>query len=98
MWQRWSFSYPSADFRTARVSLRLKSGGAALPVTKEAVENGYGDNTLVWRVGGSRYPSEYSAWPKPAADTALIVNVTGVLVAGRSRSFAYTVTVMDPAR
>jgi hypothetical protein len=97
VWQRWSFSYPSADFGAAAVSLRFQKSGTAIAVTTERVANGFGDNTLMWRVGGSRYPTEYATWPKPPADQAVLVNITNVVVAGRRRSFAYTVKIMDPA-
>ncbi len=86
---RWSFSYPGADFSNAAVSVeRVGDGGGFLAVTSEAVVNGYGDNTVVWRVAG--VPDA-----RPAADTTYRVVVSGVAAAPQS-TFSYDVTVIDP--
>ncbi|WGZ93876.1 MAG: CAP domain-containing protein [Candidatus Thiothrix putei] len=88
---RWSFSYPSANFTNATVS--MTQGGTSIPVALETVANGYGENTLVWR------PNNMTAnqnWPKPTTDTSYQVTVSNVIVGGSPRSFTYTVTVFDP--
>lgn len=84
---RWSFSYPSADFSAATVA--MQRGGQGVPVTLEAVVDGYGDNTLVWRPQGLSYT-------KPSTDTAYQIQIGNVRIGGQPRAFAYTVTVIDP--
>jgi len=86
---RWSFGYAGANFSSASVSVeRLGPGGGSLPVTKETVANGYGDNTLVWRVSG--IPDA-----RPDQDTTYRVVISGVSGASQS-TFTYDVTVIDP--
>jgi cyclophilin family peptidyl-prolyl cis-trans isomerase len=91
---RWSFSYPQADFSAATVSVTC--GGSAVPVRLETVQNGYGENTLVWACGNLDTDSDQPL-AKPATDTAYAVQVSGVVVGGQTRTFNYTVTVFDPA-
>ncbi|MDK2126196.1 CAP domain-containing protein [Parachitinimonas caeni] len=91
VYPRWSFSYPGADFSAAQIS--MTENGAPLATKAEAVQNGYGENTLVW------YPGSYtdgSTWPKPQADTAYTVTIQNVKIGGAAKSFSYTVTVFDP--
>lgn len=88
---RWSFSYPQADFSAA--SVKMASNGASLPVSLAAVENGYGENTLVWIPLGL---SDSADWPKISADTTYSVTVSNVLINGASRSFSYNVIVFNP--
>jgi hypothetical protein len=88
---RWSFSYPSADFRVASVG--MTQGAQNVPLVQEAVYNGYGENTIVWVVNGM---IDWQSWPRPAADTVYHVTVGNVLIAGTPRSFTYDVIVMDP--
>ncbi len=84
---RWSFAYAGADFSGATV--RMSSGGQSIPVTVQAVVNGYGENTLVWE-------PDLSFGAPPASDTAYDVTVSGVIIDGLSRDFAYQVIVFDP--
>ncbi len=85
---RWSLSYPGADFSTATVS--VTGPGGALPVTREAIANGYGDNTIVFVPSGVSYAA-------PAADTAYRVTVSGIGGSGVPATIAYTVIAIDPA-
>lgn len=85
----WTISYPGADFSNAAVT--VTSGGATLAVTKYVQADGYGENTLVWKIN-----SVSGGWPKPAADTPYHVTVANVMVGGQARTFSYTVTVFDP--
>ena len=89
---RWSFSYPGADFSSATVS--IVSEGQSIPVQKESVANGYGENTLAWTVNGM---NTYADWSPPSHDTPYEVQINNVQLSGQSQSFAYTVTVFDPA-
>ena len=93
---RWSLSYPGADFSAATVT--MTSNGAPVPVSLEALDNpAYGENTIVWDYNGLDGDTDFSAAPKPSADTAYTVAVDGVNVGGKSMNFSYTVTVFDPA-
>ncbi len=91
---RWSFSYPSADFTNAAVS--VVRNGAAVPVRLEAVANGYGENTIVW-VPDNLDASQYVQLTPPAQDTTSVVTINGVLISGVATSFTYSVTVFDPS-
>lgn len=88
---RWSFSYPGAVFTAATVT--MTQGGAVLPLRQEIVNDGFGENTLVWIPGGL---SDAAAWTQPAGDTSYQVTVSNVLIGGAPRSFTYNVTVFDP--
>ena len=85
---RWSLSYPGADFGGATVS--VTGPGGALPVTREAIANGYGDNTIVFVPFGVSYAA-------PLADTAYTVTVSGIGGSGVPSTIAYTVIAIDPA-
>ena len=92
VYARWSFSYPGADFSAATV--RLVSNGQTVAVTKEAIANGYGENTLAWLIDGM---NTFADWALPPQDTSYQVQIDNVKINGVSQSFAYTVTVFDPA-
>lgn len=82
---RWSFSIPGANFSSARVT--MQSAGASISLTQEASRSGYGDNTLVWK----------PVLPKgPQLGVVYEVTVAGVLTGGATRSYSYTVEVIDP--
>lgn len=98
---RWSFSYPAADFSAAGVV--VKCGTSTLSLTKHAVKNGYGENTLSWdilQVGATTLTDSSSGakWPKPASDLSCVVTVSGYKVAGVAKTATYTVKVFDPAK
>jgi hypothetical protein len=87
--KRWSFSFAGANFGAAMVS--VTRGGNALNVIQEAVENGYGDNTIVWQMPGVPLTA-------PSADTAYQVVISNVVIGGVPRTFSYSVTVIDPLK
>lgn len=89
---RWSFSYPSADFSAATVT--MSTGGSPVSVTQSPVVNGYGENTLVWIPMGLL---DGAIWPRPTSDTPYTVNVQHVKINGASRNFTYDVIIFDPA-
>ena len=91
VYPRWSFAYPDADF--TRATITMTSGGTTLPTQKEPVENGYGDNTLVWLPNNLHNGAD---WPRPNADTTYRVFIDNVIVNGEVRSFSYDVTVFNP--
>ncbi len=85
---RWSFSFPNADFANSSVSMTGPSG--AIDLTFEQLDNrGFGDRTLVWRPAGVNYQ-------RPNTDVTYSIQVDNVRVDGQSRSFAYDVIVIDP--
>ena len=88
---RWSFSYAGAKFENATVS--MKSMGQSVPVVKETVHVGYGENTLVWIPDNL---SGWSTWPRPDTDRMYVVNIQNVLVNNVSTNFQYNVIVIDP--
>lgn len=85
---RWSFSYPNADFSNATVTV-VGPGGPVL-VTKEPLATGYGDNTVVFVPAGVTYA-------KPSADTSYTVTLSGMSGPGVPPTIQYTVTIIDPA-
>jgi hypothetical protein len=91
---RWSFSYPNADFSTATVS--MQRNGSAVPVRLEQVQNGYGENSIVWVPDNLDANAFFQPMP-PAADTKSTVTISNVLVNGNAQTFQYSVTVFDPA-
>ncbi|MBF0539385.1 MAG: VCBS repeat-containing protein [Nitrospirae bacterium] len=89
---RWSFSYANADLSSATVS--MTSGGNNIAVALSQVQNGYGENTLVWIPMNL---NDSANWPKPSNDTTYTVTVANVVINGASRTFTYDVTVFDPS-
>ena len=84
---RWSFSFPGADFTTAGVAMVGPNG--AIPVTLEPLATGFGDNTLVFLPIGFSYA-------KPAVDTTYTIVVSGMTGSGVPSSVQYAVIVIDP--
>lgn len=89
---RWSFAYPQADLTSARVF--MKSNGVPLSVNQAAVENGYGENTLVWIPAGLD-ANGYDQWSRPATDIVYSITISNVAGIG-TNWFSYAVTVFDP--
>jgi hypothetical protein len=86
--QRWSFSYPGADFSTATVI--MQKDGVNVLVQLEPVSNGAGENTIVWLPAGLP-PSA------PAADLTYTVNINNVRIHGTPQNFSYSATIFNPA-
>ena len=91
VYARWSFGYLDADFSGATVS--MTQGASSVSVTLEAVLDGYGENTLVWRPMGL---GSDAAWPQPSSDTTYTVQIQNVIINSQSHNFQYDVTVIDP--
>ena len=92
VYPRWSFSYAGANFSSASVT--MTQGGASVPVAVETLDNGYGENTLVWiplGLGSSQ------SWPQPLNDTSYLVTISNIVIGTGTRTFTYQVTVFDPA-
>ncbi len=88
---RWSFSYPKADF--SKTTVTMTENGVPIATRKEAVVDGFGENTLVWLPGAY---IDGVPWAKPASDTVYEVHLSNVVIDGKARSFTYRTTVFDP--
>ena len=95
VWPRWSFSYPSADFTAATVT--MTRNGSSVPVALEPIANGYGENTLVWVTDNLNASLPYTPSP-PGSDTVNAVTISNVMIGGASHTFNYQVIVFDPAQ
>jgi hypothetical protein len=89
---RWSFSFPGANFNSATVTMSGPDG--PIPVTLEPLANGYGDNTIVFLPNAVSYA-------RPVSDTTYTVKVAGITGVGVPPSIEYSVeyrvTIIDPA-
>jgi uncharacterized protein YkwD len=84
---RWSFSFPDANFSGATVT--MSGPGGAIATVLEPLATGYGDNTIVFRPTGVSYA-------QPASDTTYMVTINGITGTGAPSAVQYTVTVIDP--
>ena len=91
---RWSFSYAGANF--SGVSVALTKDGVAIPLTIETVQNGFGENTIVFFPTGADI-TRPTAPSKPAADITYTVTISNVNISGTPQNITYSVTVFDPA-
>ena len=87
VYPRWSFSSPNADFSQASVT--MTRGGSPISLSLNPVQDGFGDNTVIWEPAG--IPST-----APSSDTSYEVTISSVLVGGSPMQFKYTVTIIDP--
>jgi hypothetical protein len=95
LYNRWHFSYPSADFSGASVIVTRE--GANLPVRIDSgTAVGYGDNSIVF-VPNNLPTGDPTVPPKPSADTKYHVKISNALLHGALATFEYDVTVFDPA-
>ena len=85
---RWSFSWNGANFGSATVSMTRDGVPLGAP-TYEQIQNGYGDNTLVWHPQGVTIS-------QPASDVTYHVVVSGISGGGAPSTIAYDVIVIDP--
>ena len=86
---RWSFSWNGASFANATVSMTRNGVPLGVPAY-EPIQNGYGDNTLVWKPQGVTYA-------QPAADVSYHVTISGISGGGAPPSVGYDVIVIDPS-
>lgn len=68
----------------------MTHNGATLPIVLAPVEDGYGENMLVWTPDGV-------STVQPATDDTYMVTINNILLMNETRSFSYTVTIFDPA-
>src|SRR5437762_304935 len=69
VYARWSFSFPSADFTQASVS--MTQGATPVGLTVLTQSQGFGDNTIVWEPSANFSTA-------PSADTPYTVNLNNV--------------------
>jgi len=92
IYSRWSFSVnTSATVSFASATVSMMRGGTAVSLAVLENADGYGDNTIAWEPLGLGFTGG-------GADEAITVQVNNVLVNDVPASYAYTVTVIDPAR
>jgi hypothetical protein len=93
VFERWSLSYPKANFEAATVEMSRNGVPIALQ-SAPYVSNGYGENAMVWIPSGVAGPN----WVmnKPETDVVFGVIVRNVQIDGQMREFSYTVTAFDP--
>jgi len=91
VYPRWSFSYPGADF--SNTTVQMSNSGSAVPITMEALEIGYGENTIAWIPNGL---DNWAEWPKPAQDMRYTVTIQNVKILTVSHNFSYDVIIFDP--
>lgn len=90
VYPRWSFGM-QAEFQNARVRMKL-ANGRSIPVKVLASACCMGLPTLVWEPQMDRIDLE------GAQDVEVSVRIDGVLVDGKSRSFAYTTKLISAGR
>lgn len=88
----WSFSYPGADFSGTTVAVTRR--GAAVSTEIKSYRTGYGENTIIWTVGGVD-PTTEPNHPEVTEDTPYRVELKNVKINGASRDFGYDVTVFN---
>ena len=91
---QWSFALSNAVLNNATVT--MSSNGVSVPITVQPNVTGYGENTLVWYPTGLD-PTTSTTFPFGGTDTVYGITVSNVVVASHTNSYAYTVTVFDPA-
>ncbi len=95
---RWSFSWPGADFSAATVSI-MKNGSPVAILGYDSRDNfGYGDASIVFRPNNVAANGPFVSYASPGGvDQDYVVTVSGIAGGGAPSSVTYTVTVIDPA-
>jgi hypothetical protein len=92
---RWSFSYPGANFSAATVTMTKNGQPVAILGYDSRTDNGFADNTIVWRPNNVAANGTAVTYSNPGADQTYVVTVSGITNAP-STSYTYSVTVIDP--
>ena len=95
LYNRWHFSYPSADLSSATVT--VSKNGAVLPVRIDSANAvGYGDNSVVFVP--NNLPTDDPTVPNnPFGDVKYHVIIRNAIVNGAPVTFQYDVIAFDPA-
>jgi hypothetical protein len=91
----WSFGLSNADLSAATIT--MTSNGVSVPTAIQPYETGFGENTLVWVPMGLDATTGGTTFPFGGADTVYGITVSNINYNGASVSYAYNVTVFDPA-
>ncbi len=75
---RWSFSYPGANFSAATVTMTKNGQPVAILGYDSRTDNGYADNTIVWRPNNVAANGTAISYANPGADQTYVVTVSGV--------------------
>ncbi|MCX6271851.1 MAG: Ig-like domain-containing protein [Bacteroidetes bacterium] len=87
---RWSFGIPDADFSAVTVTMKDGAGQNVTLTVISKTDNGYGDNTVVWEPDGINTTS--------ANDVSYTVTINNVKVSTQSKTFTYTVTLVQTSK
>ncbi|WP_395687526.1 CAP domain-containing protein [Caenimonas koreensis] len=85
---RWSFSHPLGTFTNATIT--MTENGIPISTCKETVQNGFGENSVVWR---PKCMADGATWDKPAGDTTYHVTISNIVGVAPT---SYDVIVFDP--
>jgi hypothetical protein len=95
LYNRWHFSYPSADLSSASVT--VSKNGALLPVRIDSANAvGYGDNSVVF-VPNNLLTDDPTVPLNPFGDVKYHVTIRNAMVNGTPVTFQYDVIAFDPA-
>lgn len=85
---RWSFSKPGADFSRAQIYVK-DADGKTLVVTPAALNNAYGDRTIVWTLPGDAYKTFVTD-----RDYTFQVKLDSVKVGSEFKTYEYEVNLV----
>lgn len=83
----WSFGLYNATFESANVQM-FDQSGSPVTINLFPVQNGFGDNTIVWEALNIITDSPF--------DVKYTVKVNNVVVAGEFKNFSYDVIICQP--
>ncbi len=87
VYNRWSLSIPAANFANAAVTMTDDSGSPVSLTIVSSIDNGYGDNTIVWEPVGIVLNNP--------EDQKYSVKVDNVIVTGNPKFYTYDVIIMQ---
>jgi Cysteine-rich secretory protein family len=98
----WSFALSNADLSAATVNMTSNGVPVAVVIQPyqsgdENNQSGAGEDTLVWVPMGLDANCECTSFPFSGTDTIYSVTISNILVGSSNVSFAYNVTLFDPA-
>jgi hypothetical protein len=88
VYDRWSFSIPSADFSGTQVAMTDYVGNSVPLTVISRADNGYGDNTIVWEPSSIDKTEEH--------DVTYHVSIENVGIGQESANYTYEVTIFQP--
>ena len=88
VYSRWSFSKKGANFSSSNITMTGENN-ASIEFTIEEIENGYGDNTLVWNPQINLYNTELGT------DLYFQVSIDSVKVGAEYHTYEYEVLAIN---